>query len=777
MTVFRFKKQAEPTTPPTDRVYMYQDESDDIFKYKDDSGTVNPLAPAGAPGPQGDPGPAGADGDDGAPGADGADGEGVPTGGTAGQLLAKIDGTNFNTEWIDAPSGFTDSDDVPEGATNLYFTDARAKAAAVADAISDAVTDVAPSQNAVFDALALKQDTLTGNNNSVAGFDGAGLPQSIPGFQINTTSGGLQVLLVQELEEAESGNSHILENRLNATENAPNTSRTNLFLQTRIDTESDGFDLGVGGQASTSLNLQLEHFGTSDTGSLSFINQYYNLGNSTDPISIKGFGYCFGFGNINENATIDGAIQGYGFQPNFDEDCTLTSNAYVQAFYDSALVSAPLLSSYTSFNSSPNIDSIPSLNNFTGVNVNPVIATVSANAGVIGLNFGGNIGTFGDNSYFHGININPTITSSRYAAGLNVSMDNVTPYAGVQASLTEQDLTFTWILPGSFNNTSTLEYIGGGIAGSELVTISGQNVTVEIEDGVSTATQIKAALDAVPQVFANITVTISGTASNAQNIFGPTNFSGGEDAGTVRAAYLDGDVEITGSLSFGGALTIGALNAFTNLTMQDGGGNPTSAHSIISAINIEANETLTTGDSFGVNTAALINIGDNASITTALVGVSALGLPAVLSMGAGSTVDKVSGAIFALSLQAGAGGGTVNEVALCRSVAIPNGVTTVNRLYGYQAELPFGDPGTLSWGLYSNNFLNNWMFGSLKIGGTAGSTDTTSNSDVRLEVEGGALRLPNMDTTARNAMTALPGMLIFNTTTTAMEYYDGTNWV
>lgn len=43
---------------------------------------------------------------------------------------------------------------------NQYFTDARAKAAAVADAIVDAVTDKAPSQNAVHDALALKQDNL-----------------------------------------------------------------------------------------------------------------------------------------------------------------------------------------------------------------------------------------------------------------------------------------------------------------------------------------------------------------------------------------------------------------------------------------------------------------------------------------------------------------------------------------------------------------------------------------------------------------------------------------
>lgn len=48
-----------------------------------------------------------------------------------------------------------DTDDVSEG-SNLYFTDSRAKAAAVSDAIVDAVTTVAPSQNAVFDALALK---------------------------------------------------------------------------------------------------------------------------------------------------------------------------------------------------------------------------------------------------------------------------------------------------------------------------------------------------------------------------------------------------------------------------------------------------------------------------------------------------------------------------------------------------------------------------------------------------------------------------------------------
>lgn len=46
----------------------------------------------GAPGPTGPTGPAGADG---------ADGVGVPAGGAAGEILAKIDGTDYNTEWIE----------------------------------------------------------------------------------------------------------------------------------------------------------------------------------------------------------------------------------------------------------------------------------------------------------------------------------------------------------------------------------------------------------------------------------------------------------------------------------------------------------------------------------------------------------------------------------------------------------------------------------------------------------------------------------------------------
>lgn len=45
--------------------------------------------------------------------------------------------------------------EISEG-SNQYFTVSRAKSAAVSDTLTDGVTDVAPSQNAVFDALSLK---------------------------------------------------------------------------------------------------------------------------------------------------------------------------------------------------------------------------------------------------------------------------------------------------------------------------------------------------------------------------------------------------------------------------------------------------------------------------------------------------------------------------------------------------------------------------------------------------------------------------------------------
>ena len=82
------------------------------------------------------------------------------------------EGTNkyYSSALFDTDFSGKDTDDLSEG-SNLYFTDARAKSAAVADSITDAVTDVAPSQNAVFDALAGKLANVSEDSTPSLGGD------------------------------------------------------------------------------------------------------------------------------------------------------------------------------------------------------------------------------------------------------------------------------------------------------------------------------------------------------------------------------------------------------------------------------------------------------------------------------------------------------------------------------------------------------------------------------------------------------------------------------
>jgi hypothetical protein len=358
-------------------------------------------------------------------------------------------------------------------------------------------------------------------------------------------------------------------------------------------------------------------------------------------------------------------------------------------------------------------------------------------------------------------------------------MDNVTTYAGVAASLVIQDLTIAADLPGTTGNGVTIAYTGGGTAGAEVVSQLGLAFSVQIEDGVSTAQNIADALNAFIGFTSNLNVTISGTASNPQNIQAATNLTGGIDPGSKQAAYFDGDVQVTGALSFGGALSIGQLNAFASQAIVAGSGNPATIHNLVTNPTVGDNQTIANADTLGVNTAMLLTIGDNSTVTTAFTGVAALALPAVVTMGTGSTIDQVSGATYALSLDAAATGGTIANLDLCRSIAIPNGVTAVTRMSGFRMDLPFGNPATTAWGFYESPGINNYFAGNLLIGGTAGSDDTVTNASVALEIKSTtkAFVASRMTTTQRDAMTAIDGMIIYNTTDNKLQVRASAAWV
>lgn len=99
-----------------------------------------------------------------------------------------------------------------------------------------------------------------------------------------------------------------------------------------------------------------------------------------------------------------------------------------------------------------------------------------------------------------------------------------------QASLVKGGLTFTADQGGFGGNDISIAFITGGTAGSEVVTVVGKAISVSMSGGVSTATQLKAALDASAPASALISVAIdSGQAAVAQAAFALDNLEGGDD--------------------------------------------------------------------------------------------------------------------------------------------------------------------------------------------------------------------------------------------------------
>lgn len=96
------------------------------------------------------------------------------------------------------------------------------------------------------------------------------------------------------------------------------------------------------------------------------------------------------------------------------------------------------------------------------------------------------------------------------------------------AAIVIQDLTYTAKAGSGINgNLINVTYVGGGTAGAEGVTVAGNDIEVAIEDGVSTADQIKAAVDGNLAAAALVDVTVSGVGANPQTVEAQTYLVGG----------------------------------------------------------------------------------------------------------------------------------------------------------------------------------------------------------------------------------------------------------
>jgi len=273
-------------------------------------------------------------------------------------------------------------------------------------------------------------------------------------------------------------------------------------------------------------------------------------------------------------------------------------------------------------------------------------------------------------------------------------------------------------------------------------------------------------------------ISINHTVTSVVNATGLyINMDNVSASGTKRAIDVSGDVNINGSLAFTGTLTIGELNASSSNSVVNGGGNPTTINGIVSQIN--GTGTVANCDMLGLSTPSLINLDATFQGTSGGfgIGIASLALPNVISMQSGCSLDFITACAYVNLFDAGNTGGTIGQLVGARSFNVSSGGTqTITRSYNFWADYQAGDVATDSWALYDSGAKHNWMKNSLKIGGTAGSTDTVTNTSIGLEIESTALRLDPMDETTRDALTAVEGMMVSNSDSAHVNHYNGVSW-
>lgn len=120
-----------------------------------------------------------------------------------------------------------------------------------------------------------------------------------------------------------------------------------------------------------------------------------------------------------------------------------------------------------------------------------------------------------------------TIGQPVYIGGTNAI---VSP---AKATLVNQGVTLTALVAGSAGNSITYAVTGGGTAGAEVVTVVGSAISIQIESGVSTVTQVRTALNAFPA--ASLLILATGTSAVAVTApVSVTPLAGGTDGSVTN---------------------------------------------------------------------------------------------------------------------------------------------------------------------------------------------------------------------------------------------------
>jgi len=140
----------------------------------------------------------------------------------------------------------------------------------------------------------------------------------------------------------------------------------------------------------------------------------------------------------------------------------------------------------------------------------------------------------------------PTVPNAfRYMGTVDAANPLLPQVQDLSSSLTPMDVTYTAVTPGYAGNAISVTYTTGGIAGSEVVTVVGNAISVQIQSGVSTAAMIAAAITASVPASALVTVAANTPAAFETAPYATTYLSGGRtlEAGDFYVVIATGNTE------------------------------------------------------------------------------------------------------------------------------------------------------------------------------------------------------------------------------------------
>ena len=341
-----------------------------------------------------------------------------------------------------------------------------------------------------------------------------------------------------------------------------------------------------------------------------------------------------------------------------------------------------------------------------------------------------------------------TTTGGNIVSGQNDIVDDTSPQLGGDLDLNSNNITGT----GNINITGTVTATGninlGDGAGSDIIAVGGT---------------IQGALTPDSQLAYNQG---SNTARWNTGYFGSLDVLGHVDADSIKADLIGDDSTLAYNQT---------TKTFTGVTFTGTTFNGTTA----SFSTVTATSTVTaksfdgdlSGSVFGDDSTALVDAVNNELTASKLVRpiVTATDPTGGISF---ETPDEPSRFILQRNSDSAIGDTTpVGRLIFGYKVgtALPVTITSVSVTNDQLAIIP-QPGGTPDY----NNYMKLYKTGTVQIS-MAGEI-SNAPGDAKLEVGGAVLYKP-ITTTVRDALTATAGMVVFNTTDTKLQVYDGSSWV